>query len=195
MRNIRFVKSVIAIANVAALTLSMACSINVKKEPNGQDKQVDIQTPVGGIHVSKAAEPEDVGLPVYPGSRIKEKGSGDDKSANVRISGFGFGLRVVALQYQSDDSPAKLVSFYHDQLGKYGQVLVCHSSGHFQVKSEPKDSNHGSRELTCDGSSGENTELKVGTEDNQHIVAIEPDGKGSSFSLVYVHTHGKEAEI
>jgi len=38
-------------------------------------------------------------------------------------------------------------------------------------------------------------ELKVGTEDNQHIVAVEPQGKGSSFALVYVQTHGKEGMI
>ena len=29
----------------------------------------------------------------------------------------------------------------------------------------------------------------------QHIVAVEQEGKGSSFSLVYVRTHGKDAEI
>jgi hypothetical protein len=38
-------------------------------------------------------------------------------------------------------------------------------------------------------------ELKVGTKQNQHIVAIEPEGSGSKFSLVYVRTHGKEADI
>jgi hypothetical protein len=37
--------------------------------------------------------------------------------------------------------------------------------------------------------------LKVGTKENQHIVAIKPEGVGSSFSLVYVRTHGKDAEI
>ena len=50
-----------------------ACSINVKKEQNGQDKQVDINTPVGGIHVSKGADAADVGLAVYPGARLKQE--------------------------------------------------------------------------------------------------------------------------
>ena len=58
-----------------------------------------------------------------------------------------------------------------------------------------KDSDHNSHDLTCDGGSGSNIELKVGTKENQHIVAVEPEGTGSSFSLVYVRTHGKEAEI
>jgi hypothetical protein len=42
---------------------------------------------------------------------------------------------------------------------------------------------------------GKNVELKAGTDENQHIVAVESEGKGSSFSLVYVRTHGKEADI
>ena len=42
---------------------------------------------------------------------------------------------------------------------------------------------------------GHNVELKVGTRENQHIVAIGPSGGGSNFSLVYVRTHGKDAEI
>src|ERR1700680_5039505 len=44
-----------------------ACSVNVKKEQNGEDKQVDIDTPVGGIHVSKGANVADVGLRSDPG--------------------------------------------------------------------------------------------------------------------------------
>ena len=70
-----------------------ACSVNVKKEKNGEDKQVDISTPVGGIHVSKNADVQDVGIAAYPGARLKQQDSdGGDKSANVNISGFGFGL-------------------------------------------------------------------------------------------------------
>jgi hypothetical protein len=184
----------LGVATLAALLLP-ACSINVKKEQNGQDKQVDINTPVGGIHVSKGADAADVGLAVYPGAHLKQNDSdGKDKSANVNISSFGFGLKVVALEYQSDDKPDKLVAYYKDQLKKYGKVLECHTS-HFDVDPDIKGSDHGSHELTCEGSSGNNIELKVGTKENQHIVAVEPDGKGSSFSLVYVRTHGKDADI
>ena len=183
----------IGVAATFATLLLPACSVNVKKAQNGEDKQVDIDTPVGGIHVSKGANVADVGLAVYPGARLKQKdSSGADKSANVNISSFGFQLKVVALEYESDDSPAKLVAFYRDQLQKYGHVLECHTS-HLDLN--PQHSDHGSNELTCEGSSGSNVELKVGTKENQHIVAVQPEGQGSSFSLVYVRTHGKEAEI
>jgi hypothetical protein len=184
----------LSVAAVAMLLLP-ACSVNVKKEKNGADKQVDISTPVGGIHVSKDANVADVGLAVYPGARLKEKDSdGSDKSANVNISGFGYGLKVIALEYQSEDSPTKLVAFYKDQLKKYGSVLECRTN-HLDVDTNVKGSSHDSDQLTCGDSSGNNIELKVGNKENQHIVAVESDGKGSSFSLVYIRTHGKEAEI
>jgi hypothetical protein len=197
MRRTKFeVVSTFALGLATLITLLLpACSVNVKKEQNGEDKQVDIDTPVGGIHVSKGANVADVGLAVYPGARLRRKDSnGEDKSANVNISGFGFGLKVVALEYESDDAPDKLVAYYRDQLQKYGHVLECHTS-HFNVNTDMKDSDHGSHELTCEGTSGRNIELKVGTKENQHIVAVEPGGKGSNFSLVYVRTHGKDADI
>lgn len=180
---------------LAVALLLNACSVNVEKEKNGQDKQVDIKTPIGGIHVSKAANPDDVGIAIYPGARLKQQDEdGRDKSANVNISGFGFGLKVIALEYESDDGPAKIAAYYKDQLKKYGNVIECHTN-HMDVDTDIKESDHGSHELTCQGSSGNTLELKVGSKENQHIVAVEPQGKGSTFSLVYVHTHGKDAEI
>ena len=183
------------IVAIATAMLLVSCSVNVKKEKSGEDKDVDIKTPLGGIHVSKGADPSDVGVAVYPGARLKQKDSdGSDKSANVNISGFGFGLKVVALEYDSNDSPEKVVAYYKDQLKKYGNVLVCHTT-HLKVNPEIKGQDRGSHELTCEGSSGSNIELKDGTKENQHIVAVEPQGNGSSFSLVYVRTHGKDADI
>jgi hypothetical protein len=167
--------------------------VNVRKDQNGQDKQVDIRSPLGGIHVGKAVTPEDVGIAVYPGATLKEKGNGEDKSANVNLSGFGYRLKVVALEYESKDSADKLVAFYKDQLKKYGSVLVCHTAG-MKVNAGIRKRDD-SNELSCEGDGGHNVELKVGTRDDQHIVAIESSGSGSNFSLVYVRTHGKDAEI
>jgi hypothetical protein len=179
----------------ASILLQPACSVNVKKEKNGDEKQVDIRTPMGGIHVSKEADPQDIGIAIYPGARLKEKDdSGNDKSANVNISGFGYGIKVVALEYESNDAPSKVVAYYQDQLKKFGNVLVCHTT-HLDVNTDLKDHDNGSHELTCEGSTGVDIELKVGTKENQHIVAVEPQGSGSSFSLVYVRTHGKDADI
>ncbi len=197
MRKNKISAFVVLAASLGALLLLPACSVNVQKESNGQDKQVDIKTLLGGVHVSKQADVTETGLAVYPGARLKEKDSGgSDKSANVNISGFGYGIKVVAVSYESDDASAKVLSFYRDQLKKYGNVLECHTSkGNWSVNMGSHGSKNSSSELTCDGSGGNEIELKVGKQDDQHIVAVEPEGKGSSFSLVYVRTHGKDANI
>lgn len=197
MRRIKFATSLMVAAGLAGLLILPACSVNVKKEPNGQDKQVDIKTFAGGIHVSNDADAVDVGLAVYPGARLKPKNSdGDNKSANVNLSGFGYSLKVVALEYESDDAPAKILAFYRDQLKKYGNVLECHTSDlNLDMKMGSHSDKNESNELTCEGNHGSNIELKVGKKDDQHIVAVQTESKGSSFSLVYVRTHGKDAEI
>jgi hypothetical protein len=154
---------------------------------------VDIKTFAGGIHVSNDAGASDTGLPVYPGARLRPKDSGgDDKSANVNISGFGYGVKVVAIEYISDDGPAQVLAFYRDQLKRYGKVLECRSSrGNWNLNT----GHSGSNELSCEGSGGSETELKAGQRNNQRIVEVEGEGKGSSFSLVYVRAHGKDSDI
>jgi len=197
----RAASALLAAMSLSAVLLLPACSVNVKKNAQGDEKKVDIETPLGGIHVNEGVDARDTGLPVYPGAKPKEKDSNhDSKSANVNISGFGFGLKVVAIEYVSDDPPQRLVAYYKDQLKKYGNVLECHTSKHSADHGDlPDDEHHNksqSRQLTCEKNDGGTTvELKVGTEDNQHIVAVEPNGKGSNFALVYVRTRGKDDMI
>ena len=80
------------------MLLLSGCSVNVKKNDEGQEKNVDIKTPFGEIHVDKHAEAGDTGLPVYPGAREKKDSDEHDQSnANVNLSAFGYGLRVAAV--------------------------------------------------------------------------------------------------
>jgi hypothetical protein len=175
----------------AMLTLP-GCSVNVKKDSEGQEKKVDIETPVGKLHVSKDADVRDTGLPVYPGARRKEKDDdGEQNSAHVNISSNLFGLKVVAIEYLSEDPPEKLIAYYKDQLKKYGSVLECHTGkSHVGASMNPGDADSSeSKRLKCDeDQNGKTIELKVGTEENQHIVSIKPgdSGKGSDFGLVYI---------
>ena len=182
------------IAVVAGLIVFLAgCTMNVK-DHGEENKRVDIETPVGGIHVSKEADVRDVGMAVYPGARIKEKeAKGEEKSANVNISSDFFGLKVVAIEYESDDSPEKVLSFYRDQLKKYGNVLECHTSKHGgHVSAEVNSDKDDDSKLKCEDNSGDTVELKVGAQNNQHLVSVTPDKKGSSFALVYIRTRGKD---
>lgn len=187
-------KALIAVAFAGWLTV-LGCSVSVKDHP-GENSKVDIQTPVGGIHVDEDANVKDTGLLVYPGARKKVKTDNDSKSANVNISSSFFGVKVVAIEYESDDSPGKVQAFYQDQLKKFGQVIQCRTDKHGGDLTVKAGHNSSAREVRCEGdNSGNIVELKVGTEDNQHLVSVEPQGNGTDFALVYIQTRGKEGTI
>jgi hypothetical protein len=185
----------LALALTAALTLPVAA-----QDSDQQNKNLDIRSSIGDLHVGSDADARKAGLPLYPGARLKSEDENKNKDqANLSVLTEAFGIKLVVAQYVSDDAPAKVVDFYRDKLKKYGKVLECHSPKHggdVELQDQGNDSKD-SKELKCDENSGPVTELKVGTEDNQHLVTIEPReaGKGSTFALVYVHTHGKRGDI
>ncbi len=187
-------KAVIALAFAGWMTV-LACTVDVK-DHDGEHSKVDIQTPVGGIHVDEDANVKDTGLMVYPGARKKVKTDNDSKSANVNISSSFFGVKVVAIEYESDDPPSKVQAFYQDQLKKFGHVIQCRTDKHGGDLTVKAGHNASEREVRCEGdNSGNVVELKVGTEDNQHLVSVEPQGNGTDFALVYIQTRGKEGTI
>lgn len=171
------------------------------QDSGSNDKNLDIRSSVGDLHMGGDADAKKVGLPLYPGARLKSDDRNNNQ-ANLSIFTEAFGMKLVVANYASDDAPSKVIDFYRDKLKRYGKVLECHSSkhgGNVEVHDSDNDSDKSSsksKELKCDEDSGPVTELKVGTEDNQHIVAVEPgEGKGTHFALVYVHTRGKQGEI
>jgi hypothetical protein len=171
------------------------------QDSGSKDKSLDVRSSVGDLHVGGDADAKKVGLPLYPGARLKS-GDENNNQANLSIFTEAFGMKLVVANYVSDDAPSKVIDFYRDKLKRYGKVLECHSQkhgGNVDVHDDDKDSDKSSgksKELKCDEDSGPVTELKVGTEDNQHVVAVEPgDGKGAHFALVSVHTRGKQGEI
>lgn len=201
MRMLQYRNSRLALILAFGAVLALpGCSVNVKKDSEGKDKNVDIETPVGGLHVTEGADVRDIGLPVYPGARRKVHGDDNNpNSAHVNISTSLFGIKVVAIEYLSDDPPEKLVAYYKDQLKKYGSVLECHTNeSHPGTNMNGVDTSGDSRKLKCeDDQNGKTVELKVGTEQNQHIVSIKPteEGKGSDFGLVYIQMRGGKDTI
>ncbi|HLJ90939.1 MAG TPA: hypothetical protein VKZ53_29315 [Candidatus Angelobacter sp.] len=173
----------------------LGCTVRTsEKTSDGNKKEdVDIRTPFGSLSVkTNNYDPKDAGLPAYPGARTKNSGD-EDGSATVNISSSAFGLKVVALQFETDDSPKKVLDFYRKPLGQYGKVIQCETEKNdFEVEKYHDDS-----PVTCDehGSTTSYTELKVGSNHNQHIVSVKPHGKGTQFSLVYVRTHGSKDVI
>src|SRR5207244_3972060 len=82
-RNV-YLRTLLAACLLALLTL-VGCSVNVKNGENGENKKVDIETPIGGIHVDNNANARDTGLPVYPGARLKEKEENGETKHNQHI--------------------------------------------------------------------------------------------------------------
>lgn len=181
----------VTLAVVAAMPLSA-------QDSKSENKSFDVRSSVGDMHVGGDADARKVGLPLYPGARLKAGDDHNSDQANLSILTEAFGMKLVVANYVSDDQPSKIIDFYRDKLKRYGKVLECHShkeGATVNSNDDDKDSSK-SKELKCDDDSGPVTELKVGTEDNQHVVAVEPgEGKGSHFALVYVHTRGKQGDI
>ena len=123
------------IAHAAGLLACLAlaagvagCRIHVDKDANGQEKNVQVDTPFGGVHVNTdQTTAADLGLPAYPGAQmVKDKD--DHESADVHM-GFGeWEMRVRAVSYETPDDKDKVVAFYKKALGRYGDVITCENN-------------------------------------------------------------------
>jgi len=165
---------------VLALAGASLCGCKVKKQGEGADKKVDIETPVGSLHVNTQVDPKDTGLEVYPGA-VRAEDEEKKHAANLSLDSSVAGVKVVAIKFRSDDPPEKLLDFYRKQLKAFGEVFECHGSFSFV---------HGDRH--CSQSIvGNETNLVSGTEDRHRIVSLKSEGKGSSFALIYVQIRGE----
>jgi hypothetical protein len=177
-----------ALGVLLGLLLAAGCSVQVDKNKDGKDKNVKIDTPLGGLHVrADDTSAADVGLPAYPGAHIAPDKDGD-KSADVHL-GFGeWQLRVKVVTYDSSDPQDKIVAFYQKALGRYGDVIRCDGN---QPVGTPTVTREG---LTCSDEGGKahvhvndnvSLSLKAGSRHHQHIFGIEKSsGTGTRFSLV-----------
>jgi hypothetical protein len=192
-------KAVCALVGMV-LTIGMSgCRVHVDKDANGKEKNVQVDTPFGGVHVNTdQITASDLGLPVYPGADVV-RDKDHDKSADVNM-GFGeWTLRVRAVNYASADSQDKVTAFYKKALGRYGDVITC--QGHAPVGT-PVATSEG---LTCNdegnqgnvkiddkdfGSHG-GLQLKAGSKRHQHIVGFQdPEDGKTRFALVALDLPG-----
>jgi hypothetical protein len=181
----------------SALVLIGGCSIQSRDKKNGSE-DVSIKSPIGALKVqTDKVEAADTGLTVFPGSTLKPKDehNGDNK-ANVDINTPWFGLKVVAVTYTTDAPADKVWNYYRDEMSKnWGKPLECRSgSPDMNKKKENKndldcrEQEHGLH-VNADNS---NMQLKVGTEDRQHIVALKTEGGKTQYSLVYVNVRDEK---
>lgn len=187
-------KTLFAAAALALAAAVSGCRVHTDRNADGDEKNVRIDTPFGGVHVATdAIKAADLGLPAYPGAEPVT----DDKhkSADVHV-GFGeWQLRVRAVSYSSTDSREKIVAFYRKALGRYGDVITC--QGNTPVGA-PTATSEG---LTCAGDGRHSAQadgvegydltrgltLKAGSRRHMHVVGFEDEHKGATrFALVAV---------
>ncbi|HEY1499062.1 MAG TPA: hypothetical protein VGF88_05755 [Acidobacteriaceae bacterium] len=178
------------------LLSTIGCHVSVDKGRNGEDKNVKIDTPLGGLHVRKdQTSAADLGLPIYPGALVSPDHDGD-KSADVHL-GFGqFQLRVKVVSYSTPDDRDKVVAFYKNAMGRFGDVITCDGNNAvgsptitgegLTCKEDSKVQVHGN---DLDDNSSFN--LRAGSRHHQHIFAIKDNGgSGTKFTLVELQLPG-----
>lgn len=183
----------IAVAVAATgLLLTAGCHVSVNKNADGKEKNVKIDTPIGGLHVrADNTVAADVGLPVYPGANVVPDKDGD-KSADIHL-GFGdFQLRVKVVNYETTDPQEKVLDFYHKAMGRYGDVIRCQGSqpvGTPTVTREglncAEDTKHPNIQISGHDNWGGGLALKAGSRHHQHVVEIKTSsGTGTRFALI-----------
>jgi hypothetical protein len=182
---------------VAGLLTLAGCSVNVNKGADGQDKDVAIHTPFGGMEVHNKGGVVDTGLAAYPGAVLNPGKDGNSKSVDMHM-GFGaWQIKIQVASYISQDSQMKLEAFYRKQLSQYGKVLTCKNN---EPVGTPTVTEGG---LTCQDKtkvqgdhvdSGNNVlELKAGSNQRQHIVALKSKGAdGTHFQLISLVVPGDD---
>ena len=156
-----------------------------------QDKKELQNQGDAGLVVSAHATAKEVGLSIYPGARPHKDEGDDSQAAQLGLWGNSFGFKLVVLKMESDDAPDKIATYYRKELARYGKVLDCSNAS---ASPDEKEKSKSSRELTCDDDKPEKggQVYKAGTKEKQHVVGIQPNGKGTLFQLVYVLARGEQ---
>lgn len=190
---IRILPETFVFSVLTVLLLSVAgCHVQVQKGANGEDKNVKVDTPFGGLHVrSDQTSAADLGLPVYPGAQVAPDHEGD-KSADVHM-GFGqFQLRVKVVTYETPDPQDKVLAFYKQAMGQFGGVIECDGD---QPVGTPTATSEG---LTCHeehghhinvngrdyGDNDSGLTLRAGSRHHQHILAFKTASSGTKYAMI-----------
>jgi hypothetical protein len=172
-----------------ALFCAVAMSLGAQEKKSSGDKEKGS----AGLVVSSEATAKEVGLPIYPGARPHKDEGKDSPATQLGLWGSTFGFKLVVLKMESNDQPDKIAAFYQKALGKYGKVLNCTNVAPGDEKQKGKSAS----ELDCgDDKPDEGGQLfKSGTKEKQHLVAVQPNGQGSIFQLVYVELRGEQKPL
>ncbi len=180
---------------LAALSPVGIAGCRVDSHKQGDSDNVKIATPFGGMQVktNDAAAHGGTGIPEYPGATLVKKDK-DNGAADINMSFGSFQLRVKALSYRTEDSADKVQAFYKTALTRFGDVIECSDNkpvgSHTRTSEGLTCDNEHENHITVNEDFSKKQELKAGSSQHQHIVAIEPDGNGTKFGLVALDLPG-----
>lgn len=186
----------VVVAGVTALLFVSAVGCRVDSKKDGENENVKIATPFGGMQVktNDSVVMEGIGLPPYPGAELVKKKDKDNGAADVNLSFGSFQLRVKAVSYRTNDKPDDVAAFYRKALRRYGTVIECSNN---KPVGQPTRTDEG---LTCENDKDSHVsvdddvsgkrEFKAGSKQHQHIVAVDPEGSGTKFGLVALDLPG-----
>jgi hypothetical protein len=155
-----------------------ACSVSVDEDHRDATADVRILTPVGQVLLRAGGEPE-TGLSVYPGSTPVRKHR-KAEAADVTVGSPAFGVKIAAVNFESDATPEAILSYYRDAMRAHGTVTECRGNVDFRRSGLVCRRNRLSR----------TTQLAVGTEEKHRLVSVKPRGTRTEYSVVFVQTRG-----
>ncbi|MBS2032293.1 MAG: hypothetical protein JST54_30615 [Deltaproteobacteria bacterium] len=167
------------------LTLAAAASLFLAPAiAFAADDHVDASLHAGSVNaeLSTHADKVDTDVTPYPGARRIEKDEDGDGSLMLSLMSGAKGLKLSLAKYTTKDAPEKVIAFYKTELAKRGAVTVCDAKN---AKSEAcsGDGVHSSDD-------DKSVELRVGTKDNQRVVAVTPKDKGTELVLLRLELPG-----
>ncbi len=179
----RMAGAVVLIAGIILLAGLHSAQAQDGKKDKADSKSI-------GFNLSASATEKDLGLPFYPGAKPYKEDADSDPALHMGFSNGTSGFKFVLMRLESSDSPEKIASYYRKAMAKYGTVLDCSKASGNAGKTDSDKSNEKSNTLTCEDDHADKGgyAYKVGTKQKQHVVAVEPNGKSTIVSLIYVES-------
>jgi hypothetical protein len=147
------------------------------------------------LHANSNASAVKIGLPAYPGAAFY-KDADNDSAADLGLTINEFHFTLLAANYETGDSPEKVLSFYRKPLSRYGEVLECNQgspTGSLKVTRSGLTCGQGQGNGNTNSSTGH--ELRAGSPNQFRIVGIDESHPGATrFGLVYLELPKESSE-
>ena len=146
------------------------CSVDVR------ERDVGHRTLRGTIGSSERSRADMV---VYP--RARRVADVQTDPANVSFTGRFADTRVIPATFESDDAPAMVLAFYRSAMRAHRHVIECR--GHILIRRSRR-----SEEPVCiERPESQVVQLATGSRSSYRLVAVEPRGTATEFTLVSVY--------